>query len=146
MGIIYYKNRTLNYGKPVEIYRCLNRKGKVYSIKQDNYVRAHSDRLYIFEPSLKIIKSQKERSIRTGERNVHAFIQGYLIRKKKIQDYTSDYKLYYDPYSKCGFQFVDYDRNPKPLGKLAYNIDKIVINSHGVNLFFNLGKKELSKL
>ena len=79
--MIAYKNRELDLSKRVDVYRCLNRKGYVYSIKQSSKVIGHSSNLVLKDVTLKVNHSGKKRAIETGVRNVHAMINGYLTDK-----------------------------------------------------------------
>src|SRR5690554_667673 len=76
-----YKNREINLEKEVEVYRCLNRKGKVYSIKQDGLVVAHTDALTMRDVKFIINQSGKKRCIDKKVRNVHAYIKGKIATK-----------------------------------------------------------------
>jgi len=97
-----YKNRVLNVNEPVEFYRCLNRKGFIFSIRQDGKVVGHTDKIILKDCDLIINKSGKDRCIRTQSRNVHAFIRGYIGTIDDIQNSPS-FILNYNPYEDISF-------------------------------------------
>ena len=99
-----FKNRKIDYDKPVYIYRCLNRKGHIYSIKQNGVVVAHTEKFIVKNCNLVINKSGKERVIKEKIRNVHAFIKGYL---GDIDDVKNSFSwiLKYNPFVNKGFTF-----------------------------------------
>lgn len=92
-----YKNRTIDFSKPVEIYRCLNKKGVVYSIRQNGLVVSHTTNFVLKDCTFLINKSGKQLSIKTQIRNVHAFIKGYLTTHDDIKN-TFSYQLFYYPF------------------------------------------------
>lgn len=107
-----YKGRTLNPTEPVEVYRCLNRQGKTFSIRQDGLVIGHSDLLVIRRASFIVSASGKNRCRSSGIRNVHAFVRGFITNPdKNLMELFLDfhmnqggYKIIkYDAYSELGF-------------------------------------------
>jgi hypothetical protein len=74
-----FKDRVIDYDKPVMVYRNLNRKETTWSIKQGSYVVAHATSVNISSPTVKISPSGKKRAVDTGIRNVHAYICGYIV-------------------------------------------------------------------
>ena len=108
-----FKNRKVDFNKPVSIYRNLNcKRGTVdYSIKQDNYVVAHTSNITLKDVIFKISKGGQNRARKTGIRNVHAFAQGYI----SIDDiYPIDdlIKITYNPFNDDFF--IDTNNN-KPV-------------------------------
>ena len=74
-----FKNRNINRTLPVLLYRNLHIKGKQYSIKQNNLVVAHvSYPFYLKDCTFIVNKSGHNRYLKTGIRNVHAMIKGYI--------------------------------------------------------------------
>lgn len=95
-----YKDREINFDKPVDVYRCLQKKGRVYSIRQQGKVVGHTEVLNLKDVKFVINAYGKKQAIRTKQRNVHAFVRGY------ISDSESGHILYplsYCPFSKDGF-------------------------------------------
>lgn len=104
-----YKNRALDYRKTVQVYRCLTRKGKVYSIKQNGKVVAHATHLSMKNCKFVVNKAGNLRCKERKERNVHAYIQG-TISKSGIMgmdafkdDNALPAKISYNPYSDESF-------------------------------------------
>jgi hypothetical protein len=99
-----YKNRTLNPNTPIKVYRCLNRKGHVFSIQQKGYVVGHTTDISISNAVFKINTSGKNKAIREGVRNVHAFIVGYVSNEEIVCD--NDTKISYNPFLEKGFYYI----------------------------------------
>lgn len=99
-NLIPFKGRTLDIKAPVLVYRCLNRKGKIYSIRQKDLVVGHSTDIIISNAEFIINKSGKKTAIRTNERNVHAFIKGFI---NLDESYLLTHRVGYNPFSQDGF-------------------------------------------
>lgn len=107
--IIPFKGRTVDLESPVYIYRCLNRKGRVFSIKQKDKVVAHTNELAIKDVEFIIHQAAKKRVLQTGERNVHAFIKGKICNlKQKYQVYPVKYNPYKDDTFFCNDKPIIY--------------------------------------
>lgn len=100
--ITSYKNREIDYNKPVEFYRCLNRKGFVFSIRQNSLVVGHSNNIILKDCSLVVNESGKKRCLKDKERNVHAYIKGMIGSFNDIKSSFS-FNLSYNPYLERGF-------------------------------------------
>ncbi len=99
-----FKDREIEPYKPVELYRCLNRKGKVYSIRQNGLVIGHTieNKMFVMENCKFVVQQAgKNRAIREQQRNVHAFIRGFPEIYRPCR--CIRYAVKYDPYSKIGF-------------------------------------------
>lgn len=96
--MISFKNRILDYSAPVEIYRCLNRKDVIFSVRQNGLVIAHTSEIVLKYCELIVNNSGKQRSIQTQERNVHAFIKGMIGGYDDIK-LTFSYLIKYNPFS-----------------------------------------------
>jgi len=90
-----FKGRELDPLKPVEVYRCLNRKGQVFSVRQGGLVVGHTDNIVLKDCKFKVNKSGYKRYLKEGQRNVHAFIQGYIGNEEDIKNQFS-FDLTYD--------------------------------------------------
>jgi DNA-binding transcriptional regulator YhcF (GntR family) len=64
------KGRTINYDKPVKVYRNLNRKGILYSISQDGLVVGYSDEIMLSNAKFVVNMKAKEKIIETKNRTV----------------------------------------------------------------------------
>lgn len=103
-NIIPFKDRKINFAEKIKIYRNLNRKGKIYSITQNNLVCGYTDNITVSFCNLKINKAGKQKTIESGIRNVHAFIEGYIVCD--VEEYIRDlYKcpIKYNPFVSNGF-------------------------------------------
>jgi hypothetical protein len=101
-----FKGRTIDTDKPIRVYRNLHRQGKWYSIKQDGKVVAHSKAMCIRDCTFIVSKAGKERAIRTKQRDVHAFIEGFyetsgMGTSADRNDLPANIK--YDPFNHLGF-------------------------------------------
>lgn len=111
-NITPFKNRTIDFNKPVFIYRNLMRKGVVWSVKQDGLVVGHSDKKIVLRnPEFIINASGHQRALKTGQRNVHAMVKGFIEQQNDVARY---FRITYDPF-KTG-EFV-YTRNSHPVKK-----------------------------
>jgi hypothetical protein len=97
-----FKGRVLDRNQKVDFYRCLNRKGFTFSIKQNGKVVAHTDKIVLKDCELIVNKSGKKRCIETKSRNVHAFIRGFIGQTDDIK-LSFSYILNYNPYKETGF-------------------------------------------
>lgn len=97
-----YKERAVDLNRPVEMYRCLNRSGFTFSIRQFGQVVGHTSDIVLKDCVFRVSKGGKKRCIEEKTRNVHAYIKGTVGIKEDIF-MTASFKLDYDPYSELGF-------------------------------------------
>lgn len=76
MKISAYKNRALDFGRPVRVYRNLHKGG--YSVMQKGRVVAHADELHLVDVKFVVQESGRKRTLREGRKCVHAFAVGRL--------------------------------------------------------------------
>lgn len=100
--MIPYKNRTIDVSKPIDLYRCLNRKGFIFSMRQFGKVVAHTDKIVLTDCKMIVNKAGKKKAIYTNNRNVHAFIKGYISDNDSIKN-TFSFILKYNPFSSDNF-------------------------------------------
>ena len=117
--ITQYKGRVINNQEKVQIYRNLNAKGYVYSIKQHNLVVGHTTNIKLCECEFKVMKGGKKRALNTEQRNVHAFIEGYICYFFEgdtlighIGNLEKPAKIKYYPFDNNGFVCVNYQDKP----------------------------------
>lgn len=115
--MIYYKNRILNHDAPVEIYRCLKRKGVIYSVRQFGKVVAHTDNIVLRGCKFIVNESGRQRVIKTKQKNVHAYIKGYVATVDSIQ-LSFSHLVKYNPY-KFGYFYIS-DNTPIKKAKIVY--------------------------
>jgi hypothetical protein len=101
-----YKNRKLDVSKPVELYRCLNRKGFTFSVRQNGLVVGHTSNIILRDCDLIVNESGKDRCITSKTRNVHAFVRG-LINDEVFLEFS--FLLRYEPYIDLGFYYKVHD-------------------------------------
>lgn len=76
--VIPFKGRKIDWFKRVEVYRNLNKKsGPWYSIRQGGKVVGHAKSISLYEVYFNVNGSGRKRYLKTGQRNVHAYILGY---------------------------------------------------------------------
>jgi hypothetical protein len=74
-----FKNRKIDYSKPVYCYRnthCKNE--KVYSIKQGGRVVAHTRQIMLKDCEFIINEAGRKKVLETGKKFVHAYIKGEI--------------------------------------------------------------------
>ena len=113
-----FKERKIDPEKAVKIYRCLNRKGHIFSIKQGDLVVGHTDNIVLKDCWFKVNKYGKQKAIETGIRNVHAFVIGRITNNIESD---AMYDLKYNPFSDNGFYTEEH-------GKAVYSPKMIIKN------------------
>lgn len=98
MTIYPYKNRNIDYFKPVYCYRTLIKKNVWYSIKQSNLVVAHGVNFVLEDVSFIVRESGKKMVIKSGQKNVHAFAKGYIKPAINVPFEFQKNKILYDPF------------------------------------------------
>lgn len=77
-----YKGRRMDPGRRVQVYRNLNRPdGPWYSIRQNGRVVAHAREVALSQCQFKVNLKGRARALRTGQKNVHAFVEGYVVHR-----------------------------------------------------------------
>jgi hypothetical protein len=78
--IIPFKDREIQSGIPVQVYRNLNAKGqyRTYSIRQKGLVVAHTTRICLKDCKFIVQEGSRQRVLKSGSRNVHAWIEGTI--------------------------------------------------------------------
>jgi len=122
-NITSFKGRSLELNKTVEVYRNLNRKGVVWSIKQGTLVVGHAHVVSLSDAIFKVNISGQQRARRDKVRNVHARIVGY-IKQLFIEKETSQ-KIYYNPYTTDYFSI-------KVSNEFIHNVHEACLNQKGV--------------
>lgn len=78
--ITSFKNRQVDFGRAVSVYRNLTL--NCWSIKQGGVVVAHADSLYMTTEKFKVNLASRDRGLTEGKKYVHAFLVGYLHAKQ----------------------------------------------------------------
>lgn len=136
--ITLFKDREIDFYKPVMVYRNLNRKGKVYSIKQNGLVVAHTTCLTMSNCEFKVNQSGKKRALETTQRNVHAYIEGKITLRgimgttaelAEERNYNLPAKISYYPFDEKGFVCENLSDEPYEVkGAMG-----VIINKYGVS-------------
>lgn len=107
-----FKERLINLDKPVEVYRNLNRKGRVYSIRQNGLVVGHAQRLMLRDVTFHVSKSGVDRVRQNKRKNVHAWASGLIALNGGMgtdatvldeRNKTLSAKITYNPYQNYNF-------------------------------------------
>lgn len=106
MNIVPFKNREIDLESPVDLYRCLNRKGFVFSLRQNGKVVGHTTKITLKDCEFKVNKSGKDRCISNKTRNVHAFVRGTISNDNPS---GLAFVLHYEPYKELGFYYKIHD-------------------------------------
>lgn len=116
-----YKNRTLNEGDKVEVYRNLRTGG--FSIRKDGLVVAHSSLFYLRNISVRVEEKKRLQVIKNKSKNVHAYIIGFFTYKTISKNLNRE--IYYDPYFYNSF--IDKDSREKILSakKVLFRGNKV---------------------
>lgn len=133
MEIIFnsFKNRVVDIDKPIYVYRNLNSTcdENKYSIIQNGLVVAHTNQLQIVDVNFIVRPAGKKRANTTNERNVHAFIKGY-VKDIDVSNIDSYYPLKYDPFNDDEFMFI----TPQGNSWKIKNCKSVIINELGIFL------------
>ena len=96
-----FKNRAVDYSRPVKVYRNLSK--KCWSLKQGGVVVAHADQILMTSEKFTVNLKSRDRGLSEGKKYVHAFIVGFLAVKqttltKNIENVSIAYSPVYAPY------------------------------------------------
>lgn len=101
-----FKGRRLKPAAPVEAYRNLTRSGVWYSLRQGGLVVAHAQTVLLMDVEFVVNDLGRQRVLKTGRRNVHAYVRGTIRYAERFRD-TCKYKAGYNPHKNTHF-WVDY--------------------------------------
>ena len=119
--------------KKVRVYRNLHK--KCFSVKQDGLVRCHVDNVVLEDCKFIVSKAGQKRVRDEKKKNVHAFVEGFVVDASATDHAFSDtpwHELYYNPYQCDGFmnnrseriaefaEYADLDKDDPNI--LAYNV------------------------
>ena len=99
--IIPFKERRIDFKKPVRVFRNLNKTGRWYSIRQFGKTVAHTNNLLLENCNLIVNQKTKNRIRKTGKKEIHAYVEGFIINKLPITQ--MDFALSYDPFKNDNF-------------------------------------------
>lgn len=132
--LIPYKDRVVNLKKPVMVYRNLNAKKDMekYSVLQKGLVVAHTNQLMLHDCTFIVRKKGQEKVRKTGCKNVHAFIEGYISLQGGMGTTAKDSlqcKISYNPFKNNTFMCNNIAKYPVPV----YEAMVVIINKNGVS-------------
>jgi hypothetical protein len=114
-----YKGRVVDKKRRVEVYRNLTRPGgRWYSIRQDGLIVGHSQTVELHKCIFHVNEAGRQRVLRTGHKNVHAYVSGMLTLSKRARD---KWRLYhpikgrYNLRESANFERQDDDGNWRPM-------------------------------
>ncbi len=87
-----YKNRTIDLKELVDVYWNSNK--RCFSVRQNGDVVAHTNNLMLKDVAFNINRSGQNRVRKTGIKNVHAVISGYIIKPIRLEKPT---RVVYNP-------------------------------------------------
>ena len=96
---------------PVQVYRNLHK--KCWSVRQNKKVRFHTNHILLKQINFKVSASGRARVLREQKKNVHAWVEGYLVHQLTVESNTSSVlwgEFQYNPYK--NESFVDEDNRP----------------------------------
>lgn len=99
-----YKNRQVNMTKPVLVYKNLHN-GK-FSLKQNNLVVGHVDCVTLKQVCFIVNERNRQRVIRERQKNVHAFVKGYVVDFIEQDVKEDSVFITYNPYKFDNFVFA----------------------------------------
>jgi hypothetical protein len=140
-NIVPYKKRKLDPTLPVDVYRCLPRKGQIYSIRQKNLVVGHATHITLKDCKFHVNKAGQLRARISKERNVHAHIKGMLdlTARYSVNALNNDalpLKVEYQPFKFDQFTVTRVE------GKQVFTpieyADEVIVNVNGVTAYQQL--------
>lgn len=75
--VVPYKRRKIVYGHKVQVYKNLHKPGW-YSVRQRGKVVAHAATISLRDVRFHVNKKGRERVVKTGQKNVHAWVEGFM--------------------------------------------------------------------
>ena len=103
-----YKGRSIDFSKPVKIYKNLH--NGLFSVMQNNLVVAHVGSFLMRNVTFKVNEKARQRVILEKKKNVHAFITGTLLSVNESPLFRVDQKITYNPYKYDSFVFADTEK------------------------------------
>lgn len=105
-----YRGRTVDPKKRIEVYRNINRPGPQawYSVRQDGLVVGHTQDITLKNVYFVVREGGRQRVLKTGRKNVHAWVLGYLDRSRRSRyDLGKERAGMYNPRLAGSFLFME---------------------------------------
>jgi hypothetical protein len=137
-NIVPYKNRKIDTQAEVDVYRCLPRKGKIYSLRQNGLVVGHATAITLKDCKFVIHKAGQLRARKTKTRNVHAHIRGFLDLKAQynynaLNDDKLPLQVEYQPFKYDEFTVVK--MHGENTTRIIQYADEVLVNVNGVTAY-----------
>ena len=92
--------------KTVDVHRNLTH--HCFSVRQDDVVIGYADELFLSDVRFVVRQAAREEVLKSGHKNVHAFVRGYLALPPDEAKFPDLWRrAYYDPFNHS--QFVDHE-------------------------------------
>lgn len=130
-----YKRREIDPYERVEVYRNVNKKGVWYSVRQGGKVVAHVTEISLRDCVFIVQEKGRERVKKTGRKNVHAWVEGWLTNYAKARIGKVMEPISYNPYRS------KYFRTKK--AKRVTKAESVVLYSGGVLAHIQTGAKRV---
>jgi hypothetical protein len=130
-----YRHRyvDLDWELPVEVYRNTNRKGVCYTIKQQGYVVAHADEVFLINAEFYVSEAGRKRVLKSGKKNVHAWVSGELVKDYIPGDRSRVFQVVYNPKRYKTFRRTD-TKKPIKHASMVMLTEMGVFADNSVNL------------
>ena len=110
---IWHVRRPYDATKRVSVYKNLH--NGLWSVRQAGIVVIHASNIFLRDVVYRVQEGGRLRVVREKRKNVHAFVEGYLINSKELRAGTihmADEELhhtpaYYNPYTCTTFECKD---------------------------------------
>jgi hypothetical protein len=106
-----YKGRKIDPKRRVEAYRNIKIKKPGpqvwYSVRQDGLVVGHTNELFLKNVYFVVRESGRQRVLKTGRKNVHAWVLGYLDRGRRVAGFGPGRAGMYNPRYDSSFLILE---------------------------------------
>lgn len=98
MGLEPYKNRNVEKGQKVQVYRNLNKPGKWFSVRdaKTKLVLGHTQSICLIAAEFIVQPGGRDRVRRERRKNIHSWVEGWIVPDKEWL--KSPRVAMYDPY------------------------------------------------
>ena len=107
MKLTPFKNRKIDIKKSVRVYRNIRKIAgpTVYSVVQSGLVVGHTNQITLQDCSFKVSVARRDRVRKEKVKNVHAWIEGRITRRKIV--WFPCWNIKYNPYVNDHFAVGD---------------------------------------
>lgn len=129
--VIPFKGRTIDYSKPIRIYRNLTKKGVWYSIVQKGKTVAHSTAICVKDAVFHVNEKTRQRVIKNKRKEFHAYIEGFYTTSGMGTTAAKNdlcVEIKYNPYKYKQFTCTNLTRQPFEIKSALF----VIANKEGV--------------